>query len=354
METNDSNIKPQQTGGLKLMTVFIAVLALHVVVIGGFSAYYLLKGGSADSDLVSDKTHKDAKVATDTATASDGQMPEAAPSDKTASAPTADNVSGPLNIPAPATEQTASTENSEKPATPSTTTTTAVTPAPRGPVITPSAAPSKPVVATTVAPAPAITPDAQPPVTINGAPYVVKQGDSLAKIARRNHTSVAKLKAANNLPNDMLHIGQKMVIPAKAQVVTTAPATNASGSTTILSDSVATPSMNVAAAPVATPATATAHEQAAPAATTHGRTYTVVKGDTLTKIAHKFKTTPTAIMTANNLTDATKLGIGKKLKIPAQESRSATNNEPAPQPQPQPAQAQPKADTTAQLANFIP
>ena len=25
METNDSNIKPQQTGGLKLMTVFIAV-----------------------------------------------------------------------------------------------------------------------------------------------------------------------------------------------------------------------------------------------------------------------------------------------------------------------------------------
>ena len=34
MDNKDSNMKPQQTGGLKLMTVFIAVLALHVLVIG--------------------------------------------------------------------------------------------------------------------------------------------------------------------------------------------------------------------------------------------------------------------------------------------------------------------------------
>ncbi len=55
MENNDSNIKPQSTGGLKLMTVFVVVLALHVVVIGGMTTYYLLKGGSADTDLVTDK-----------------------------------------------------------------------------------------------------------------------------------------------------------------------------------------------------------------------------------------------------------------------------------------------------------
>ncbi|HEY8965486.1 MAG TPA: hypothetical protein VIM58_03525, partial [Candidatus Methylacidiphilales bacterium] len=35
-----------QTGGLKLMTVFIVVLALHLVVIGGISAWHFVKGPS--------------------------------------------------------------------------------------------------------------------------------------------------------------------------------------------------------------------------------------------------------------------------------------------------------------------
>ncbi len=56
----------------------------------------------------------------------------------------------------------------------------------------------------------------------------------------------------------------------------------------------------------------------------------MVKGDTLIKIAHKFKTTPTAIMAANSITDPAKLTIGKKLKIPSQESRSARNSVPNP------------------------
>ena len=86
-----------------------------------------------------------------------------------------------------------------------------------------------------------------------------------------------------------------------------------------------------------------------------------MKGDTLGKIAHKFKTTPAAIMTENNITDPTKLTIGKKLKIPSKESRSAGNTVPVatpviqPQVQPQPPQPQveTKSDsTTAQLANF--
>ena len=60
--------KPQQTGGLKLMTVFIAVLALHVLVIGGFTVYHLMSSGG-DADLALDKTHKlkaDGTVVTDT------------------------------------------------------------------------------------------------------------------------------------------------------------------------------------------------------------------------------------------------------------------------------------------------
>ena len=34
------------------MTVFIAVLALPVVVIGGFTVYHLMSGGTTDADLV--------------------------------------------------------------------------------------------------------------------------------------------------------------------------------------------------------------------------------------------------------------------------------------------------------------
>ncbi len=359
METNDSNIKPQQTGGLKLMTVFVFVIAAHVVVIGGFTAYYLMKGGSSDADILTEQSHKSTKSA-DPAIASDGTTPDASQADKNATAatstPTTDTASGAINIPAPTSsaDQTASTDSSAKPTGSNPTAINPPTPTPmqHGPVITPSQPPAK----TTLAAAPAMTPEAQAPVTINGLPYVVKSGDSLAKIARQHGTSVAKLKAANSLANDKLHIGQKMVIPAKTQLAAAtpvAPNSDVTGTTTILGDSASAPSMTVPAQAMTTPAAGTT---AVPAAAAHGHTYTVVKGDTLTKIAHKFKTTPTAIMTANNLTDATKLSIGKKLKIPGQESRSATNNEPETTPaaaQSQPGQAPAKAATTAQLANFV-
>ena len=43
--------------------------------------------------------------------------------------------------------------------------------------------------------------------------YVVKSGDSLWSIAKRYNISVDELKNANNLNNNMLSIGQKLVIP---------------------------------------------------------------------------------------------------------------------------------------------
>jgi len=363
METNDSNIKPQQTGGLKLMTVFVFVIAAHLVVIGGFSAYYLMKGGSSD-DILADQTHKSAK-SSDVATTSDSTAPEAGQADKNATASTSSTTEGSggsINIPAPtaSADQTASTDGNP-PSTGANSTTTAsaasaLASVQRGPVITPVQPLAKAAVASNPMVTPVAAPETQPAVTINGQPYVVKSGDSLAKIAHQNHTSVVKLKAANSLTSDMLHIGQKMVIPARTQVATTTTAPDASGTTTILSASPAAPSMNVSA-PVATaPVASAVSHPAAPkvAAAAHGHTYTVVKGDTLTRIAHKFKTTPTAIMTANNLTDAAKLSIGKKLKIPTMESRSATNITPEPTPTPeQPAPAPAKAEATAQLANFV-
>lgn len=45
--------------------------------------------------------------------------------------------------------------------------------------------------------------------------YTVVQGDVVEKIARRQHTTVEAILAANNLKNDSLQIGQKLKIPKK-------------------------------------------------------------------------------------------------------------------------------------------
>jgi LysM repeat protein len=52
--------------------------------------------------------------------------------------------------------------------------------------------------------------------------YVVKSGDKLINIATSHKTSVAAIKAANNLPTDRIKVGQKLKIPSKAAA---APAT---------------------------------------------------------------------------------------------------------------------------------
>ena len=357
METNDSNIKPQSTGGLKVMTVFVFVLAAHVLVIGGFATYYLIKGGSADIELT-DKAVKAPKVTSDPTVTADNPLPDAAQADKTASASPADGVNIPTNPPTPAPEPTASTAsttgaNSSTPTANPLRSEMATTTPQLAPVPAPTAAtPSGPVKM------PAFQPDAAP---IASTPYVVKAHDSLAKIAHLNHTTVAKLKEANSLNTDMLRIGQKLVIPARTQVATAgAPAANLDSSDTaaILDGSAPAPtpvkSATAKPAPKAMTVAKTSTTSASSLATTSAlqhHLYTVVKGDTLTKIAREFKTTSTAIMAANNITDASKLSIGKKLKIPAQspESRSAKNNVPAATPPSQESASTP----TGQLANFV-
>lgn len=54
------------------------------------------------------------------------------------------------------------------------------------------------------------------PAATDGTTYVVKKGDALSIIARRNGVSLKALKQANNLTSDNIRIGQKLVIPAKS------------------------------------------------------------------------------------------------------------------------------------------
>ena len=104
--------------------------------------------------------------------------------------------------------------------------------------------------------------------------YVVKSGDTLWSIARNNNTTVDNIKTLNNLKNNTLTVGQRLIIR------------NTTSST---------PSS--------------------------GNYYTVVKGDSLYKIANKFNTTVDKLKTLNNLKSNT-LSIGQKLLLPT----STTNN----------------------------
>ena len=102
----------------------------------------------------------------------------------------------------------------------------------------------------------------------NYSTYIVKAGDSLYKIASLYQTSVNNIKDLNNLTSNTLSIGQELKIPANSNQ---------------------TPS--------------------------NYKTYTVVSGDSLYRIANKFNTTVKEIKNLNNLTSNT-LSIGQTLKIP--------------------------------------
>jgi LysM repeat protein len=343
MENNESNLKPQSTGGLKLMTVFIAVLALHVLVIGGVTVYHLMSGGSTDTDLT-DAKGKDAKIASDGSVVMDSQAAEGSqPSDKTAS----------TEGTTPAIEQTTPADTAGAPAPAPAPVATASTPTaatPTGPVVTPppALAPTPITTAETTEPAaaPPLEPEA-PAAPASGITYVVKMNDTIEKIAHKHHTTVTKLKSANGLNGEVLHVGERLIIPGKTAVAA------------IPASDLSTPT-NLSGSPTMAP-----EEPAAPAPVSSSHhTYTVVKGDTLSKIAHKFHTTTKALIAANNITDPAKLSIGKKLVIPGHGAQTATMSKPtpvstpvpAPAPAPaaiQPAPAKTAAQTTGQLANFV-
>ena len=130
-----------------------------------------------------------------------------------------------------------------------------------------------------------------------GGVYVVKPGDTLGKIAYRHRISVKALRAANKLDpkqDKSLRPGRKLIIPGGRAA---APATG--------------PAKGGKKGPAARPANA-------PKLNADG-TYTMVRGDTIPKVARKFGIRAKALQQANNLSDedTTKLQIGHKLVIPA-------------------------------------
>jgi len=152
--------------------------------------------------------------------------------------------------------------------------------------------------ATTNAPAPAVVESTpQPPVATPpsvATEYTISSGDKLSTLARKFHVSVKALMEANpGIQPTRLKVGQKINIPAPTS---------------------------------ATPQGAGSTPAASSQPSTGEQGYTVVSGDSLSKIANHFGTSVKALRSLNNLkTD--RIVVGQKLKIPA---KSAPAPEQAP------------------------
>ena len=124
--------------------------------------------------------------------------------------------------------------------------------------------------------------------------YVVKSGDSLWTIAKKNHLTVGELAVANNLKTTApLHDGQKLLIPSKAPAMA-APATTGVGAG----------------------ATAKLTDASAPKSPTDSVKHTVKSGESLSTIAKKYGVRQGDIAVANNITDPAKIFAGMELVIP--------------------------------------
>lgn len=147
--------------------------------------------------------------------------------------------------------------------------------------------------------------------------YTVKSGDTLSGIAKQFGTSVAELKAANNLGSDMIRVRQTLAIPTGAK--------NTTGQTE------------------PRPASSSSSSRV-PVAGLSEDLHVVKAGETPSGIARKYGMSTIDLMDRNNITDATKLRIGQTLIVKSTEDEMPPSvkksmpppavTEPAPQPQP--------------------
>ena len=137
---------------------------------------------------------------------------------------------------------------------------------------------------------PAYRPPARPTYKRGTATHRVRKGETLSTIARRYGTSVKSIMRANGLKSSRyIKVGWKLKVPVKKRYASarkTAPSTISSRK-----------GNSKAYAPAS------------------GR-YAVRKGDSLWKIANRFRTTTKAIQTANRMS-GTALSIGQVLIIPS-------------------------------------
>lgn len=161
--------------------------------------------------------------------------------------------------------------------------------------------------------------------------YVVQKGDSLWTIANKNNITVDELKKANNLTSNTLSVGQVLVIPTSSSEIPTPPDNNVGYETTYVvkrGDSLWSIANNYGItvdelknANGITNNMLTIGQEliipvSVPSDSTNTTTYVVKRGDSLWLIANKYNTTVDNLKLLNNLS-TNLLTIGQELIVPA-------------------------------------
>lgn len=147
-------------------------------------------------------------------------------------------------------------------------------------------------------------------------PYIVRQGDNYARIAAAVGVEESDLRLINKyadiVPGLLLKIPPKRVLAvAPPELVTMHDSTSADDSSGLVD------AVDVSTAPRAKlirPNISHAAEAAPVVAS--GKAYVVKNGDSVWRIANKFKVNQDALMKANGISDAGKLKVGMSLAIP--------------------------------------
>lgn len=158
-------------------------------------------------------------------------------------------------------------------------------------------------------------PDTPSVIAVEQTTYTVVKGDALIKIANRFDVTVGELQQWNNLSGTLIYVGQVLKVSAPGQtVVVTAPPTN--------------------------PTTTVPVQPTTPAPTTATGNYTVVAGDSLSKIGVQFGMTVQELKTLNNLT-SDMIYVGQTLKVKAKADTTAPTTPSQPSQPPAPANPAP-------------
>ncbi len=151
-------------------------------------------------------------------------------------------------------------------------------------------------------------------------PYIVRAGDNYARIAAAEAVDESELRLINNHvdigPGLILKIPPKRIVAVDPPEVTALRNQSAVAPDHGLVDAVP---VNVSGAPRAQlvrPNISRGAQSASTPAAASGKTYVVQNGDSVWRIANRFKVNQDALMKANGLSDARKLRGGMSLVIP--------------------------------------
>lgn len=160
-----------------------------------------------------------------------------------------------------------------------------------------------------------------PPTQINVDTYKVAKGDTLYSIARKQNTTISKIKELNNLPSDNLSVGMTLQVPSTPPTYQTYTIKKGDSLYSISKKYNTTvdaiKKINNLPSNILTIGTTIQ----IPSSNQKNNTYTVERGDTLYSIAKRLGVSIDSLKAANNLT-TNMLSVGDKLIIPTEEKNT--------------------------------